>query len=155
VNDTYKLATFADVLYAADSDWWEFHKGADDFSGRKITCNEATAKEYGLEYVPCKQAALWGGDDYIATGGNSGFQIVNLAELHGFNKIYLLGFDFGFTNKKHWFGDHHHSINRHSNYKEWIERFEKALPYIKANVVNCTPNSNLKCFLMANLRDVL
>ena len=33
VNDNYKLAPWADVLYAADPEWWDLHQGAPSFQG--------------------------------------------------------------------------------------------------------------------------
>lgn len=156
VNDGYKLAPWADLLYAADTDWWEYHKGVKSFKGEKWTVSHEAALKYGINRIDYKPREKWSNNpEYIATGGNSGFQVVNLAELHGAKKIILLGYDMGFTKKKHWFGDHDSKINRASDYKKWIKNFETAKPYIKSNIVNCTPYSNLRCFKMARLRDVL
>lgn len=156
VNDGYKLAPWADVLYAADTDWWEYHVDALNFKGEKWTVSYEIEKKYGINRIDFKPSEKWSHEkDWIATGGNSGFQVVNLADLWGAKKIILVGYDMGYTNKKHWFGEHPAKINRPSRYDEWIKKFEQAKPLIKAKVINCTPNSNLKCFEMANLRDVL
>lgn len=156
VNDGYKLAPWADVLYAADTDWWDYHEGVKQFNGERWTCAKASSLKYDINHIDYKPQEKWSNSsDWIATGGNSGFQIVNLAEIHGATKIILLGYDMGYTDKKHWFGEHPAKINRPSRYDEWIKRFNDAKPFIKAEVINCTPNSNLKCFPMAKLRDVL
>lgn len=156
VNDGYKIAPWADVLYAADTDWWDYHDGVTQFDGERWTCAKESSLKYGINHIDYKPQEKWSSSpDWIATGGNSGFQAVNLAEIHGATKIILLGYDMGFTNKKHWFGEHPSRINRPSRYDEWIKRFNDAKPLIKAEVINCTPNSNLKCFPMADLRDVL
>ena len=156
VNDCYKLAPYADLLYAADTDWWELHEGVKGFKGEKWTVSHEASKKYGINRIDYKPKEKWSNNpDYIATGGNSGFQVINLADLQGADTIILLGYDMGFTDKKHWFGEHPAKINRGSDYKDWINKFEQAKPYIKARIINCTPNSNLKCFEMANLRDVL
>jgi hypothetical protein len=35
VNDAYRLAPFADVLYACDEKWWKWHQGVPSFTGLK------------------------------------------------------------------------------------------------------------------------
>ena len=156
VNDGYRLAPWADLLYAADCDWWDYHHENMEFNGEKWTVNLQTAKKYGLNHIDYKPKEKWSNSpDYIATGGNSGFQLLNLADIRGAKKIILLGYDMGFTSKKHWFGDHPPKINRGSNYDEWIKNFNRAKPFINAKVINCTPDSNLKCFEMGDLRECL
>ena len=156
VNDGHRLAPWADVLYAADTDWWEYHEGVTGFKGDRWTVSHEAALKYGINRIDYKPREKWSNcPDWIATGGNSGFQIINLAEIQGADKIILLGYDMGFTDKKHWFGEHPPKINRSSQYEAWIKRFNDAKPFIKAEVINCTPNSNLKCFPIKDLRECL
>lgn len=156
VNDGYKIAPWADVLYAADHDWWDYHEGVKDFKGERWTCAECSSLKHGINHIPAKPLEKWSNSpDWIATGGNSGFQIVNLASIQGAEKIILLGYDLGYTNKKHWFGEHPSKINRPSRYDEWIKRWNDAKPLIDIEIINCTPNSNLKCFPMGELRECL
>ncbi len=156
VNDTHMLCPWADVLYGADAQWWDYHEGVTYFKGERWTCTELTALKYNINHIPYKAQEKWSNSpNWIATGGNSGFQIVNLAEIQGATKIILLGYDMGFTNKKHFFGDHPTVINTTSRYEQWIKRFNDAKPFIKAEVINCTPNSNLTCFPMMDLRDAI
>ncbi|MBC7282566.1 hypothetical protein [Hoeflea sp.] len=42
----------------------------------------------------------------LGSGGNSGFQAVNLAAVAGANRIVLTGFDMSVDNGTHWHGDH-------------------------------------------------
>lgn len=156
VNDCYKLAPWADVLYAADTDWWDCHNGVNGFAGDKWTVSHEASKKYGINRIDYKPKELWSNSqDWIATGKNSGFQAINLAAIQGAKKIILLGYDLGYTEKKHWFGDHPASINRGSDYASWIDHYKKAKPFINCEVINCTPNSNLKCFDMMDLRECL
>lgn len=156
VNDGYKIAPWADLLYAADTDWWEYHEGVQSFKGQKWTVSHEAAKKYNLKHIDYKPKEKWSNSpDWIATGGNSGFQIVNLAAIKGAKKIILLGYDLGYTDKKHWFGEHPSKINRSSNYGEWIKRWNEAKPFIDVEIINCTLNSNLKCFPMGELRECL
>jgi len=57
---------------------------------------------------------------------------------------------------KHCFDETHPpKIVRYSNYKKWIQSFEKAVPYISAKVYNATVNTNLHCFERVNLREII
>lgn len=156
VSDVYKLAPWADLLYSADHGWWSYHNGAPRFNGEKWTCDRMAANEYNLNRIRYSNSALWSHDrSVVASGGNSGFQCMNLADLHGATEIILLGYDYGFKHKKHFFGGHPPQINRHSNYADWLRRLKLAQPFINARVINCTPNSNIDFFERANIRDVL
>jgi hypothetical protein len=74
--------------------------------------------------------------------------------------ILLVGFDMKRSGgKAHFFGDHPNGLRTTSagSYKRWAKSFEqagKSLP-VGIRIVNCTPNSALKCFEMADLNEVL
>jgi hypothetical protein len=159
VNDNYKLAPWADVLYAADDPWWDFHKGAPEFEGEKWTVSEISAQKWNLNLMSHdKHACFSNQKEAIALGGNSGFQCLNLAICHGAMEVVLLGYDMGHDGQKHWFGNHPKEIDRTSNYPKWIANFNKAAPYIRGmgvKVWNCSPSSRLECFAKANLREIL
>jgi len=89
VNEMGFLAPWADVLYCADCDVWDAYRAFPEFKGEKWTPNPQTAAKWGLEQINLKSNKNWGGDDYIASGGNSGFQILNFACLRGAKKIRL------------------------------------------------------------------
>ncbi len=151
VNDAYRLAPWADVLYACDYRWWNYHKP--EFKGRKVTINEQAVKEYNLELWK-QSKAIWSDKQReLATGGNGGFQCLNLADLEGAEKIILLGYDMKPVG--HFFGEHPEKIRGCSRYDVWVKNFKEAKRYIKAEVINCTPDSALDCFEKANLMDVL
>lgn len=153
VNDVYKLAPWADALYACDCDWWDVHKP--EFSGKKYTISEEAANKYGLERVEYDTKQKWG-KEKIATGGNSGFQAMNLAYIHGAKKIVLLGYDMGRTNgKSHFFGDHPQRLQRSPDYSKWVLAFREAAPYIDVDVINCSRESNIDCFPRMRIQDAL
>jgi hypothetical protein len=158
VKESYRLAPWADLLYAADSDWWDIRKGCPDFTGEKWTCTPEAAKKWGINYIDYKVELKWSlQQGIVATGGNSGFQCVNLATLNGATEVILLGYDMGFTVKKHWWDDISELKRecRGSNYNDWIKRFHEAKPLIPAKVYNASRFSYLTCFEKVNLRDVL
>lgn len=153
VNDAYKLAPWADVLYACDHRWWEYHKPV--FAGRKVSINEQAHKDFGIELWH-QSKSVWSDKlGHLATGGNSGFQCLNLADLEGAGTIILLGYDM--KDSGHFFGEHPSKIRRDGieKYSRWVKNFREAAPHIKAKVINCTPNSALDCFPMAKLESVL
>ena len=163
VNDVYKLAPWADVLYSCDFEWWH-HQATTDrarfwaFKGEKWSVNKQAGQEFDVNVVGHSVAKPWSNDPkFIATGGNSGFQALNLADLHGFDRIILLGYDMKLADngKRHFFGDHPSPMNKDSDYKRWIGYFEEALPFIRAEVINCTRSTALTCFPRAELEKVI
>lgn len=161
VNDAYRMAPWAEVLYACDGEWWEKYGGVPTFEGERWTASLEASRKYGLRYISgghdCAFSAQQG---FIAYGGNSGFQALNLAYLQGMLDIVLLGFDMGVGDdgKTHWFGDHPRDIRRPSNYAGWVKRFNLAAPVIQSlgcKVVNCSRRTALECFPRMDLESAL
>lgn len=164
VNDVYRLAPWADVLYAADGSWWDVHKGCPEFAGERWTCNDDAAAKYGLRHIPVKNIEWSHTPGALGGGGNSGFQTINKASLDllaagvdGTERIILLGYDYGHKSgtKKHFFGEHPPDIDKVSNFRGWVQRIHKAAGQMKIPVINCSRESAIKCFPRAHLRDVL
>lgn len=160
VNDAYKLAPWADVLYAADRQWIEdWHQGVPDFAGMKYSiesANPTTRADWtvlrntgpeGLELDPSG----------LRTGSNSGYQALNLAVHLGAASILLLGFDMGNDGTQtHWFGDH--PVHRISPYAQMCAAFETLVDPLKSvgvSVVNCSRRTALTAFPCAPLKTEL
>ena len=158
-NDGYRIAPFADLLYAADLSWWEYHiesGGLDGFKGHRLTCDFEASRRFGLDYVPLDRDIVWGGAGVIAGGLNSGFQLLNVADLHKPSRIILLGYDLQEKDGlAHWFGDHPSPLRRALPLDRFRKAFNRAAPRIKAPVVNCSRETALTCFLRASLKDAL
>lgn len=153
VNDAYKLAPWADVLYACDYDWWAYHKPV--FAGEKFSICPRAHKDFGTQFLETSSNE-WSFDvGAIGTGGNSGYQCLNLAVLDGADRVVLLGYDMQVKTRKHFFGEHPAEINHGSDYNGWIKRFIRVADIIPAQVINCTRDSALNCFPKMELRDVL
>ena len=151
INDAYKLAPWADYLYACDGDWWDYHEGVKDFKGERWTTSDAAALKWGLNHAPGTPQKLFATEYPMAYGKNSGFQAINLAFLHGHRDIWLLGYDLGFEKdtKKHFFGEHPRGVDRPSQFPEWIEHYRKAAPIMKESglsITNMTRTTALECF---------
>lgn len=164
VKECAFAAPWADVLYAADADWWDLYKGCPEFAGEKWTVNVQAAQKYGLNYAAAKTQLDWSDDLAVglATGGNSGFQTMNLAVLRemqrgGLDRLVLLGYDMGFKpgTQKHWWDKQHPRASRESNYGKWIERMAQAAPKIPVPVLNASRATAITCFPHVFLRDVL
>lgn len=152
VNDAFRLAPWADMLYAADARWWQHNPDALAFTGKKL-CAQPHRPE-GVFYI---QSSGVGGFDpdpaRIRTGGNSGYQAIHVAIHQGATKIILLGFDMHGT---HYFGPHKAPLrNTHEvSFRLWRERFS-ALNNRGAEIINCTPGSKLRAFPVMTLDQAL
>lgn len=155
VKEAVYLAPWADAVYAADGDWWQLKNGLPEYTGEKIGLEEKICEKYGLTCQKYDAKLVWGSGDTIATGGNSGFQAVNIAVNRGATKVILLGYDMGYSTNKHWWTGQFKRDCRPSNYKDWIDKFTKAAPLIPAEIINCTRETALNCFKRADLRDVI
>lgn len=156
VKECHHMAPWADVLYAADADWWDRFEGVKEFKGERWTVDQAAATKHGLHFINYKPACVWSTDPaYLATGGNSGFQAVNLAVLQGAERVILLGYDMGHAAQKHWWETKHPRESRHSDYAEWLKRFAAAAPLIPVPVLNASRQSAIECFPRVALEDVL
>ena len=156
VNDVYKLAPWADVLYACDGTWWDHHNGVQGFKGARWTTNDEAARRWGLNHMPGTSQGLFHTQPPMCYGKNSGFQAINLAYLHGHRDIWLLGYDLGHDSgeQKHFFGEHPRAIDRPSQYADWLEHYRKAAPVMEAaglNIINMTRRTFLDCFERSSL----
>lgn len=156
VNDTYRLAPWADYLYACDAKWWEHHIGDVGrlFQGELFTIQSSAVNRYGLQWKP--DAAKPGlGKDCIHHGKNSGYQAVNLAYLLGATRVLLLGYDMQKLNgQRHFFGEHPEGpMRQDSPYTEFIEAFKTIDTDME--IINCSRQTALTCFPSRPLRGCL
>lgn len=169
INDNFKLAPWADALYACDRDWWE--RKRPEFAGLKFTqysLNDArkraqdvaTAERFGARaFGGLPHAGLSRDPDVIHYGDNSGYQAINVAYHMGATRIILLGYDMQRTGgKAHWFGDHPKGMNNLGNLPRWVKYHDALAADLKAEgveVINCTRETALTQYPRTNLEDVL
>jgi hypothetical protein len=171
VNDAYRLAPFADALYAADPTWWRHHGYVLDFAGEKWTCvkdkrqtrwNDSNwgagePEHHGLSTIRLVQEDRFVLDEIaVGAGDHSGFQAINLAA-HWGDRVILIGFD---MTGSHFFGRHPEPLNNHSLSELMIRRAKlaRAAPALAAagvQMINATPSSALDCFPRASLDEAL
>lgn len=153
------MAPWAEVLYAADAKWWNaYREPALKFAGLKLTIRSSPHPTvYWLRQSP--ERVFDKRPEYLVTGGNSGYQALHIAIQQGASRVLLLGFDLKPNGKrKHWFGNHPGSLNTVSNYAQWIGAFGRLallLPKLGVEVLNCSPDSALKCFRSVPLANAL
>lgn len=88
----------------------------------------------------------------VGSGGNSGFQAVNLAAQFGSPRILLIGFDMHTGSGLHWYGRNTWNMANNpndGNLMRWRDAFTKQAPMLKAmgiEVINASPDSALRCF---------
>ncbi len=177
INDAYKLAPWADILYGCDAKWWNWHnpafpepKGdATTFAGIKVGLkwNAMQGKYYGgwdhENYPDIRALAATGlsgleiAPNALRTGGNSGYQAINLAVHMGAKRILLLGYDMQKTaNGAHWFGEHPDGVE--PSWMNMLLDFPSLVKPLKekgVEVINCTLDSALKVFPSKQLEAVL
>lgn len=146
VNDAYRLAPWVDILYAADTRWWDCHAEAVRPLGAIKVCAQSNVAVEGVQFI--KQTGVLGFDKNpacVRTGGNSGYQAVHVAIHTGAARILLFGFDM--RGDTHFFGRHPAPLRNpdRGSLERWAERFA-ALNRRGAEILNCTPGSAIDAF---------
>jgi hypothetical protein len=163
INDTHRLAPWADALYACDSMWWLYHaQSALKFAGLKITQDTCVPFPQVL-CVPSNGADGFEPDpSRIRTGHNSGYQALHIAIHAGACRVLLCGFDMRVRGlHTHWFGNHPPQLvdsDAQVFSRRFIPSFEKLAPLLVGlgvEVLNCTEGSALTCFPMRDLDSAL
>lgn len=167
INTSFRMAPFADILYACDGAWWRavdpetktayVNEAKQHFSPDALwTQDEMAAKEFGLQWIKSTRSSNLSLDkDLIAQGANSALQAMNLAVHAGAKTLLLFGVD---CKGKHWHGDHPSPLSNGLPHKMWKENFAVfAADLEKAGieVINCSPTSVLNCFPKRDYREVL
>lgn len=165
VNNGYQLAPWADVLYAADARWWNWHRGVMDFPGLKFSLAR-TDPRYGVTTLAVgAEAGLSPDPGALCTGRNGGYQAINLAVLFGVARIVLLGYDLqlGPAQEEHWHAAHDprqrpdltHVAAKLARFRGAFASLLEPLTRAGVAIVNCTRATALTCFPQRPLEEVL
>lgn len=143
------------MVYGCDGPWWRSRKGLPEFSGVKLAHDTAVCAAYAdvhkIEIID-QDRLFFDNAGLIGSGGNSGFQAINLAAQFGATRILLVGFDMHTGSGLHWYGRNTwHAANNPTppNLMRWRDTFGREAPKLRAmgiEVVNASPDSALICF---------
>lgn len=165
INDAYRLAPWADLIYFCDPKWHGWHKDRPEFkalAGQKCTLRSGRdwppedAGIFALEHDGALGLSLK--PTKLRTGTNSGHQALNIAVLSGAKTILLLGYDFkaGAKGRKHFFGDHPDGTQ--PPYEMNLRHMKTVVEPAKQHgvrIVNCTPGSAIDCFDSGDIKELL
>lgn len=149
-NTTFRIAPWADLLFAMDRQWWDVHKEevALTFRGERVSSNTVASK-----YQVKKMTA-----DKLKTFQNSGAGCVSLAVLSGAEKVIMLGYDCQKTEgQAHWHGDHPKGLGNAGSIDKWPGKFKLLAAHIngKAKVINASRVTALDMFERQPLEQAL
>lgn len=156
IKRNVELAPFADVVYGCDHPWWRSVHGLKDFPGLKLAYAPRACDQYGCRKVDIEVAVdriLTERVGLVGSGGNSGFQALNLAVQFGARRVLLIGFDLHDRGGVHWYGRNTamgmNNPTEAENFPRWRRAFAAAateLAGLGVEVVNASPLSDLKGF---------
>lgn len=161
VNTTFRMAPWADLLYACDGGWWrEYGPEVDQKFTGDLYCYAQYGTRFGAKQVKSAgQRGLTSAPDSVTTGGNSGHQAIHLVRNLGAKRIILLGFDMAHTfGKSHWHGNHPSGLGNAGSCGGWVKLMRPLAEGLKAEgveVINCSRHTALDCFPRAELAEVL
>jgi hypothetical protein len=120
---------------------------------RRVTVAKVERRQYSNDIIASPTGT-------VGSGGNSGFQAVNLAVQFGARQIILVGFDMQ-GDATHWYGRNQwHGANnptRH-NFEKWVNAFRRAAPQFRklgVDIVNTSMASAIDVFPKMPLPDAI
>lgn len=167
INESWRLAPWADALYGCDWQWWR-HRApvADDYAGLRIVGaipggragkghlpKDMQGQAASLRFLPvivgCNEIVENG--DAVGSGANGAFQAFNWLIRCGAKRIVLLGADCRAPND-HWHGRHEFpgaTIQRETTMQTWLRAWRNAqitCERLGISVWNCAPGSAIRSF---------
>lgn len=165
IKESHELCPWADAVYGCDSAWWKNCNGLIGYQGIKITFGATLRPSYpdirSIEIDRHGDKILTDKIGFIGSGGNSGFQAINLAVQFGAKRILLIGFDVHGRNGLHWYGRNNgpgRNNPNDDNFKRWREALDNAVPEFErlgVSVLNASFKSDLKGFRKVTVEEAL
>jgi hypothetical protein len=161
VKDAWRLASWADALYACDGKYWDFYKGVPEFTGLKFGLtvdgrwpDVQALRNTGMDGLEVDPSGL-------RTGQNSGYQAVNLAVHLGARRIVLVGYDMQrVKGRAHFYGEHppggyQHTASPYGLFQQCFATIVEPLTALGIDLVNCSRQTALTCIPQQALSDAL
>lgn len=153
IKKNVELCPWADAVYGCDAAWWRSVHGLPDYKGLKLSWVNGGCKHYRdigrIEIAEKTHKLLLDEPGLVGSGGNSGFQVVNLVAQFGVTGILGIGFD---LLGNHWYGRNAWPMANNpdsSNFQRWKSAFDNAAADLKAmgiEFINTSSKSALSCF---------
>lgn len=144
VNTSWRLARFADVLFAGDAAWWNHYGAEVDIPAQRWTASQQAARRHELNLLPRALGAR-----------NSGLRAIDLAVHLGARRVVLLGYDCRVGERTHWHGDHAQTSNPDLvKCRSWVRDFSLQSQQLERDgveVINCSRDTALWCFSRMDL----
>ena len=155
LNSSYRLCPWADMVYGCDAKWWISENGLPDFHGLKVSGQPRPAEMY----QDIRHVNVLATDDRftmdplgtVGSGGNSGFQALNLVAQFGARQIILVGYDIRIDLGLHWHGSHCVGLNNPNErlmfrWRRGLDHAASALAGLGVEVLNASPVSALTAY---------
>jgi hypothetical protein len=164
-----------EVLYGCNYEWWAaYWDTIKDHPAQKWSSNEKAAKQFGINWTAEKDAPGLSSDPRVIHHGHgSGYSLVNLVYLMGATRIVLLGYDLKYapdydgsshrigSNPRHYFGEYVPHLQhwpsvcvKEGIHFDLVRRYGEVARQGLVEIVNCTPDSAIRCFPMMDIADV-
>lgn len=162
VNDSWRLAPWADLLHGCDAAWWIARQGVPDFRGIKTCLDDfATRAAMRIERIRCLRwtDAIQMQPGLTGWGGNSGFHALNIAAQLRPARIVMVGYDMTLARGLHWHGRHTGKLGNptEGTVARWRRVTDAAAPAFAAagiEVINASPDSALKAYPKRSLEEI-
>lgn len=153
------------MVYGCDAAWWRHRKGLPEFKELKACYSgnglEGFPEIQRVEIDKRQDRLLLEKTGKVGSGGNSGFQALNLAVQFGAKRILLIGYDMHIGGGLHWYGPNKWQDANNPNesiFKRWIDAFHGAASPLKSmgiEVINCSMSSAIQCFPKKSIEGAL
>lgn len=165
IKENVNLCPWAEVVYGCDEPWWRHRRGLPDYKGIKLTYADRVCREYrDVHRIDVKKAEdkiLLDNPGVVGSGGNSGFQSLNIGVQFGVTGVILVGFDMQGRGGEHWYGRNNWAnANNPSefNFPRWRNAFNAVAPDLAnrgIEVIDASPIGALKCFRKMSIEGAL
>ena len=146
-NTTFRIAPWADALYAMDRKWWNQYAAEvkQNFRGGSFGPTPCAINDLRVRGVR------------EARSRNSGAGAILLARSRGATKIVLLGYDAQHTGgQTHWHGKHPRGLGDARSVGNWPKQFaDLAIQLASIEIINCSRETSLKCWPRQTIEAVL
>lgn len=147
VNSSWRMARFADVIYAGDAAWWDAYGDEVTIPAERWTCTRLAAQKHGINLHK------------VVGPYNSGMRAIQFAIERGAERVILLGYDCSIKHGLHWHGAHDRTKNPdEKKVRTWRGQFQAVAILAKVRrceVINCSRYTELTCFPRIPVEDIL